>query len=609
MKNNDKIREHLLKELEKSNKRIAELEKSEIVYKQVEEALKERNENFQLVLSNISTVVWKADIGENGAFENTFSSPVLDELLDLPAGTMKNDWDKYFSYIKPEYLEQVNNAFREAIISPGKQIDCEYEVLKDNGQTAWFQSKGRCFEENRKLHVFGSTINITERKLAEEMLLESEKRFKQIAENALEWIWELDANGLHTYVSPIVEKILGYKPEEIVGKKYFYDLFHPEDREELKKSVFEVFSKKLSFREFPNRNIHKTGKNVWLSTSGVPILDEKGELLGYRGVDTDVTERRQAEEESRYSRELLRTVLDIVPTFICAKNLDGRFILVNKKLTDFYGTTVDKMTGILHADICEDKKELQAMLAVDHEVIESGKPKFIPEETMENPDGSITVLETYKIPFTTHDQPAVLIAATNITKRKQAEESLRESEEKFRLLANNSIDAIWQMDLKLVFTYVSPSVKNIMGYTVEEWVGTRLSKYASTREFFYMARKALYAIKNYKEFKHLTFNVVMLRKDGTEIPVEITTKLLFNQKGLPIGIQGTTRDITERKQAAEELAKHREHLEELVKERTAELEEKNKELKSYNSLFEGRELRIKELRDRVKELEEEVGSR
>ncbi|MCD4789079.1 MAG: PAS domain-containing protein, partial [Bacteroidales bacterium] len=106
--------------------------------KQAEEALKESNENFQQVVSNITTVIWKADIGKNGAFENTYSSPVLDELLELPAGTMKNDWDKYFSYIKPEYLERVNNAFREAIISPSKKIDCEYEVLKDNGQTAWF---------------------------------------------------------------------------------------------------------------------------------------------------------------------------------------------------------------------------------------------------------------------------------------------------------------------------------------------------------------------------------------------------------------------------------------------------------------------------------------
>ncbi len=142
-----------------------------------------------------------------------------------------------------------------------------------------------------------NTLHIgKERRRAEEALLESEKRFRQIVENALEWIWEVDANGLYTYASPIVKKILGYEPEEMVGKKYFYDLFPPEDREEMKNAAFEAFAKKLSFREFSNRNVHKTGKEIWISTSGVPILDENGELLGYRGADTDITERKRAEE-------------------------------------------------------------------------------------------------------------------------------------------------------------------------------------------------------------------------------------------------------------------------------------------------------------------------
>jgi len=143
----------------------------------------------------------------------------------------------------------------------------------------------------------------------------------------------------------------------------------------------------------------------------------------------------------------------------------------------------------------------------------------------------------------------------NIAERKQTEEAIHKSEEKYRLLADNSIDVIWQLDLKLFFTFVSPSVKNMMGYTVEEWVGTRLSQHTSTKEFFNMARKALSSIKHYNKLKQLTFDAVMLKKDGTEIPVEITGKLLLNKKGLPIGLQGTTRDITKRKLAEEEREK------------------------------------------------------
>jgi PAS domain S-box-containing protein len=151
--------------------------------------------------------------------------------------------------------------------------------------------------------------DITERKRAEEALRESEGRFQQVAENAQEWIWEVDAHGLYAYASPIVEKILGYKPEEVVGRKYFYDLFHPEDREELKKAAFEVFAQKQSFREFINRNVHKDGETVWLSTSGVPMLDGEGRLLGYRGSDIDITERKRSEEELQHTLAKLREAL------------------------------------------------------------------------------------------------------------------------------------------------------------------------------------------------------------------------------------------------------------------------------------------------------------
>jgi signal transduction histidine kinase len=82
-----------------------------------------------------------------------------------------------------------------------------------------------------------------------------------------------------------------------VGRKHFYELFHPEDREELKKAALEVFGRKEPFRGFINRNITRTGDTVWLSTSGVPVLDAKGNLTGYRGADANITEGKQAEEE------------------------------------------------------------------------------------------------------------------------------------------------------------------------------------------------------------------------------------------------------------------------------------------------------------------------
>jgi|GEM_PF-1943189 len=141
--------------------------------------------------------------------------------------------------------------------------------------------------------------DITEREETAKALRTSQERFEQVAEHAQEMIWETDADGLYTYASPVVERILGYSPEEIVGKKHFYDLFHPEQQREMMIAAFETFARKEPFREFPNLNVHKNGQAVWLSTSGVPLLDGDGNLVGYRGADTNITERKQTEDVIR----------------------------------------------------------------------------------------------------------------------------------------------------------------------------------------------------------------------------------------------------------------------------------------------------------------------
>ncbi len=147
--------------------------------------------------------------------------------------------------------------------------------------------------------------DITQRKRAEAALRESEERFRQVAENVADFIWEVDAQGLYRYTSPSVEKILGYRPDELVGKLHFYDLFAPEVRDELKAATLGAFAAKQAFRAFPNPNVRKDGRVVHLETSGGPVLDAAGQLLGYRGADTDVTERKRAEGEAdRLRREL-----------------------------------------------------------------------------------------------------------------------------------------------------------------------------------------------------------------------------------------------------------------------------------------------------------------
>jgi len=176
-------------------------------------------------------------------------------------------------------------------------------------------------------------------------LKNSEKRFQQVADNMKEWIWEVDVNGLYTYCSPIVEQMLGYKPDEIVGRKHFYDFFHPEDMEQNRDAAFKVFTAKEIFSGFINRNVDKNGHTVWLSTSGAPILDKEGNLVGYRGADTDTTKRRDADLALKESEEQYRNLVETSHDLIWECDDKGRFVYLNPAWERTLGYKAEEMLG------------------------------------------------------------------------------------------------------------------------------------------------------------------------------------------------------------------------------------------------------------------------
>lgn len=130
-------------------------------------------------------------------------------------------------------------------------------------------------------------------------LLESETRFSQLAEQSRSITWEIDTHGLYTFVSPVVEKVLGYRPEELVGKMHFFDLHPAELREQFKSAAMKVIESKQPFQNVENSVLTQSGKRLWFNTNGLPIFDEHGTLTGYQGSDTDITERKEAEEQLR----------------------------------------------------------------------------------------------------------------------------------------------------------------------------------------------------------------------------------------------------------------------------------------------------------------------
>ncbi len=142
-----------------------------------------------------------------------------------------------------------------------------------------------------------------------QILQENADRFNDIAENALEWIWEVDKEGRYTYSSPVVKVILGYEPEEVLGK-HFSDFFHPKDKKKMLAEASKAFDQRFPFRKFINQNVHKDGnKKVFLLTSGIPVFDSEGAFSGYRGADMDVTEQYVAKKALKESEEHLRSLM------------------------------------------------------------------------------------------------------------------------------------------------------------------------------------------------------------------------------------------------------------------------------------------------------------
>lgn len=153
-------------------------------------------------------------------------------------------------------------------------------------------------------YLLESFIDITDRKQMEKALQEGEEKFRSLVETTSDWIWEVDAEGVYTYTSPRVRDLLGYGPEEVLGRKPF-DFMPPEEAARLVDQFVGIVRERRPFVGLENVNITRDGRIVVLETSGVPKLDAQGNLLGYRGIDRDITDRKRAEDALRRSHEEL----------------------------------------------------------------------------------------------------------------------------------------------------------------------------------------------------------------------------------------------------------------------------------------------------------------
>ncbi len=141
------------------------------------------------------------------------------------------------------------------------------------------------------------------------------ERFEQLSELNGTYIWEVDTEGRYLYVSDTVETVLGYRASELLGE-FFYDFHPPEGRAELKNNALDLFSRQACFKGFENPVVAKNGEIRWFSTNGLPIFNEKGKFIAYRGMDTDITEKRNIERALRLAQKKAEAAHSVKASFL-----------------------------------------------------------------------------------------------------------------------------------------------------------------------------------------------------------------------------------------------------------------------------------------------------
>jgi PAS domain S-box-containing protein len=204
--------------------------------------------------------------------------------------------------------------------------------------------KHRAFAESILKLVGVRAAGELERVMAEEILVQSEHRFQDIARVSADWIWEVDANGVYTFVSEGVEGLLGYTPLEIIGRTPL-ELMPPEEAARVGAEFAAVAAKREAFRDLDNIVLHKDGSPRHVQTNGVPILDADGALLGYRGLDRDITEQYRLHEALSDSEELFRSLTAIAPAGIYVTDAKGGCLYANARWCEMAGMTMQDALG------------------------------------------------------------------------------------------------------------------------------------------------------------------------------------------------------------------------------------------------------------------------
>jgi PAS domain S-box-containing protein len=401
--------------------------------------------------------------------------------------------------------------------------------------------------------------DISERKRAEHALRESELQYRTLVENIPQRIFLKDRNSVYLSCNGRYAEDMGIRPEDISGHTDFD--FYPADLAEKYRADDRRVVESGSTLELEESYIWRGEERV-VETLKAPVRDGWGKVVGVLGVFTDITERKQAEqakeEIERHYRLLAENTTDVVSIF----DLNMNLVWVSPSIERQTGYTAEEIKNVP-----VDKTMTPESIAGAVEAFNQGKHSY--ETGMEFVDHFEMQGEVYRKDGTTfwsdiryqlirdsEGKPVyVLMQGRDVTERRRVEDALRQSEARYRLIAENTSDSIWALGPDLRLTYQSPSGERIFGYTLQEWQAMGWRDFVHP-DHLTMVTGLFRGFRRGRERGSQTLTVKIRHKDGRELWVEITATPIRGQEDEFGGVVGVTRDISERMRAEQQLLEY-----------------------------------------------------
>ncbi len=540
--------------------------------KEAEERIRELSQFREKIIDSANVWIDVLDANANVMLWNRAAEEISGYCRDEVIGHDRI-WE--WLYPDPEYRREITDKAKE-IIEQGEVVeDLETVIRTKHGEQriiAW-NSKNLTDKDENPAGSIAMGSDITERKRAQQALQESEKKYRMLFESSPQANILVGTDGTIRDINEHALEISGLEKEEILGQPFSeLDIFKPAGD----------FHAVQSFEQMMAGNhpgvLNFEVKNKQGSTRIIEahpeLLSIEGKPYGILTVCVDITERKKAEDELKKSEEKSRAQYKAipVPTYTW-KNIGDDFVLVefNEEAMKITDGAIKRFQGIkaseLYWDIPEVIQDLNRCL---HEKSTIKKDEMAYRFKSTGKTRYLSVKYAYVPP----DQ--VLVHTEDVTDHRMALNALRESEEKYRLLAENVTDVIWTTDINLNVTYVSPSVENITGYTVEEIKNAPVTSLMPEEIYNSQAKLFLETLsENSKNSpandRAFSVETPFFRKDGSHIWTEMRWSVIRDPDGNIIGCQGSGRDITQRKKTEQALEDSQRRLQQALKEEVRHL--------------------------------------